>query len=366
MRPILLGNFIPPVTGVNGVPSSVVANLFDDSGNFRPRVGSGAKRPRSAVGGGAGFHFDMTGPSETYNFPARPSLDVAHIKELLVDASKWASIIRDKMGGDGVDEATKVFSNMNLALFNIIQAIVEKAIEPMSTPVPAAPAIPTAPKPPAGVRELKEALVAAETTAIVYDADLGPVSLANRHKLSCAFTAGLKDSAVRVAGAKGAEPAEAWRLVNEAVSVVSDMTFIGETSGPAKPRRGESNPSITGKTMPIRLTFDDKDSRAFAERTLREKCGLRVTPSLPFQLRTQQSALYEEIRKNFKDDKISDVQIMIRTCPDTLSFVVKKKQTGVDTRWVVHRRVPIDPTCMVSVGSATVLTGASSSAPMTG
>ena len=328
MRPIPFGNFVPPVTGANGQPASVVANLFDDSGNFRPRVGSGVKHPRPS-GDDIGFHFDMTRPSETYNFPSRPSLDVVRIKELLVEASKWASIIKDKMGSDGIDEATQVFSNMNLALFHLVQAVVEKAIEPLSVSVPAAPALPVAPKPPAGVRELKEALVAAETTVIVYDADLGPVPLANRHKLAHAFNAGLKDNALRKAAEENADPAEAWRLVGEAVSVVSDMSFIGSVSAPAKPREGTSEVGTKGKTMPVRLTFDDRDSKIFFERTLREKCGIRVTQSLPKPLRLLQSRLYNETRKAFKD--VKDVMILIRTCPDSLSFVIKKKSRG----WIV-------------------------------
>ncbi len=36
--------FIPPVTGVNGVPGAVAANWYDSSGNFRGRSSSVKRR----------------------------------------------------------------------------------------------------------------------------------------------------------------------------------------------------------------------------------------------------------------------------------------------------------------------------------
>ena len=52
MRLPPMAPFIPPCTGTGGIASSVHANLFDYSGNFRGRLGSlGTKRSRTEAWG---------------------------------------------------------------------------------------------------------------------------------------------------------------------------------------------------------------------------------------------------------------------------------------------------------------------------
>ena len=184
----------------------------------------------------------------------------------------------------------------------------------------------------------------------MYDADLGPVTLANRVKLSQVFTGAVKESTLRVAAEKGCDPAEPWRLVDEAMSLVTDINFLGQSSTLARPRRreGESGPAEVDPaakkkhTMPIRLSFEDRDARIFFERTLREKSDMRAVQSLPRELRRQQSMLYETARRDFPDHYIN-----IRTCATSLCFVIKKRlKTG--GQWENLRMVIIDPQTMVS------------------
>ena len=58
MKPIPMAAFIPPVTGVFGLASNVVANAFDASGQFRNRMGSFKRR--RADGGDSQSPFDLT------------------------------------------------------------------------------------------------------------------------------------------------------------------------------------------------------------------------------------------------------------------------------------------------------------------
>ncbi len=348
MRPMTLGNYVPPVTGADG-PSSVVANLFDDSGNFRPRIHSGAKRPRSDGDAEHNRYYDISCSAVVNHLPPRPSLDVAPIKALLVEASKYAEAIRARADDEGLDEHSRTFAKMSHSFFELLQAVVEKAIVPLSSSSAPAASFSFSVPPPTpnliveGEKELRDALRTADKTTVVYDANLGPVQIANRHKLNHAFQGCMKDSIIRQSNEKKTDPAEAWRIVDDALSLVKDIEFLGTTSAPAKTRSGEVDRANPRNTMPVKMTFDDKDARNYFERVMRERCSLRATPSLPFAIRKAQKALYEQIRS-----ELPETNVYIKTCSETLSFIVTKKKVGVDRGWVDYRKVTIDPRIMVN------------------
>jgi hypothetical protein len=216
--------FIPPVT-IGGKSSPVVANLFDGSGNFRQRQGS-VKRLRTAV----------AVP------PPIPKLDVGRIRDLLVKANKMAGTIRTRFSGDGASEEMKELARFNMTLLDLVSAVVEEGIIPMSSPVvpsfasvagstPTAPIVPSKPRAEPGTAELKAALTAAEKSAIVFDVDLGPSPVANRATLNGAFAAGLKTATLKVAAEAGGDANEAIRVVNDALSCADNVDFKGQTVG---------------------------------------------------------------------------------------------------------------------------------------
>ncbi len=171
-------NFIPPVTGVGGVASNIAANLFDDSAYFsqRPRAGTGTKRKRHEPGT---EYWNVTRDAEYPSYPPKLTLDVNSVRELLLVASKMVpgvkSLAEDPKAGAGM----KTFAELTIALYSVIEALIEKAIVPLSETPAAKPTNRTPPEEPAGTQELKDALLAAETTAIMFDAELGPLPLAN-------------------------------------------------------------------------------------------------------------------------------------------------------------------------------------------
>ena len=76
--------FIPPVTGTGGVASSVAANSFDNSGNFRDRSNSSLKRRRHDAWGSEGDNqqasFDIIRDYPPLVYPTAPKLDVTAIQ----------------------------------------------------------------------------------------------------------------------------------------------------------------------------------------------------------------------------------------------------------------------------------------------
>jgi hypothetical protein len=128
--------FIPPVTGVNGVPSAVAANWYDPSGNFRGRSSS-VKRRRN-VDGSAEAAFNLTRDYPPHTFPERAGVDVGTVKSLLVEAAKCVTEIKEVMDDPGVDPLNLKFAKFNIAIFNLLEATIEKGIVPIaSTPAQA-------------------------------------------------------------------------------------------------------------------------------------------------------------------------------------------------------------------------------------
>jgi hypothetical protein len=199
----MLISLIPPVT-FGGRNAPVVANLFDDSGNFRQRNGS-FKRPR--VEGGAavweGF-YDISRDACAPSLPTAPKLDVGKIRDLMVKANELAETIWSRYAVDAAPDSVRELAGFSMALLDLVNAVAEEGILPMSSPAAAASfasvvAAPIAtnttqqrPRVEPGTAELKAALTTEEKSAVVFDADLGRSPVANRATLNGAFTAGLK------------------------------------------------------------------------------------------------------------------------------------------------------------------------------
>ena len=142
------------------------------------------------------------------------------------------------------------------------------------------------------------------------DAELGPLPLANRERLAAALNVGLQNHAVIRASNKDENPADAVRVVSDALSIAGDMTFIGQASAPPRsPNNRPSDAIVPKNTMPIKFTFEDRDARIHFEKTMTSKCGLNVSPSLPKPIRDMIAAMGRELRTN---DPAS--MYILRTC----------------------------------------------------
>ena len=75
--------------------------------------------------------------------------------------------------------------------------------------------------------------------------------------------------------------------------------------------------------MPVKVEFENKGARIHFERTLREKCDIRPSISLPTGIRKALTAFYNELKNKYND-------YIIMTRPDTasLSFFAFAKKDG--------------------------------------
>jgi len=342
MKPVPLSAYIPPVTGVGGIPSAVVSNAFDSSGFFpmRPRLNSKRRRDESDDL----ERFNLTRDFPPLVMPDKPTLDVAAVDALMVGAAEMVPSIRAKAEDPDEPEDTRSLAKFSLQLFLLLEAVVEKAVRPLANTPPnmgsgaakGPPATLPKPKQDTRKRELAEALAKADRTAILHDANLGNIPIANRQKLCGALSAGIRESALMKAEGAGDDPAEAIRVADDALSLVKDMTFLGQASRKANnPRR----PDLTHMTMPIKLEFDDRNSRIHFERTMLAQCNLRASISLPKPVRKAQNKFHDLIREKYPDEIT-----MVRTDTLKLTFIAFHKAEG-GPKWIPcseFENIPLD------------------------
>ena len=303
------------------MPSAVVANWYDSSGTFRGRSSS-VKRRRNADGSTAAA-FDLTRDSTTNIYPNKPGVDVGAVRALLVEAASCVADIRGVLDDPDVSPINQKFARFNIAMFNLLEAAIEKGIAPIAaTPQQMLEA--SGPAVAEGEGALREALEAAEKTAVMFEADLGPLPLANRDKLGHQFSAGIRAAAMRKAEAGGKDPVEAVRVVADAVSCVADIAFLGQATAKFE-NKFRKDDERNGKfcTMPVKLTFPDRSARVHFERVMRSECDMRATMSLPEQVRAVQGDFNRKLRERYPDTPLS-----IRINTDKLRLEVFTKGDG--------------------------------------
>jgi hypothetical protein len=334
-RPML----IPPVT-IGGKTSPVVANLFDTSGNFRQRTAS-VKRGRYDGGenGSRDGFYDLSRDPASNAPPTVPRLDVGKVRALMVKANAMAPAIRALSGGDSVAPEVGELAGFSILLLDLLNAVVEDGIMPITSPPSATYAsvaggsqptmrAPSVPRVEPGTAELRAALAAAEKSAVVFDVDLGPVPVSNRGTLNAAFAGGLKSAALKVAGETGDEIGESIRVVNDALSNADNVEFLGQSSSARIDKRDPMNP-ITSPfcSMPVKLDFPDKNTRIHFERTLRQNCKQKAQMSLPNKIWKYQTAYRTALK-----EKYPGKVVMVRVDTAAMSLVAHTKDEG-DVTW---------------------------------
>ena len=347
--PIPIGQFIPPVTGVNGLLAPV-ANSFDMTGNFRPRSTS-QKRRRGESGAALDAAFDLSADYPALRPPAVPVLDRGTIQELLVTAAHVGSDMALLLTDETLDPRSRSLATSMISLYKLVEGIVEKGLMPLCESASAAGTVggqavrahrtanspPVAPKP-TGERELREALDRADRESVLFDANLGPSPVYNRARLSAALSAGLKSAVV--GAAEEGQAAEAVRVLDDAFGGVEDVDFLGQATKPFNNNRDPKDPrNNTFCTLPVKLRFTDRSSRIYFENNLRSLCGMRATQSFPQQIRKEMTRFSTYLKAVNPDNIIS-----IR--PDTRSMRLNafyKLEGGTTwTRHPISHPIPLD------------------------
>jgi hypothetical protein len=226
----------------------------------------------------------------------------------VVAAATAAVDVRTMVEDPALDPKLMTLAKLNLALLDAITATVENGITPLSaasagkggrggTVGSGPPVPPSKPVVLPGIKELRLAMEKADTESVIFDANLGPVTMANRGSLAAAFSAGIRGATIENAKERGQDPAEAVRLMDDAISCVTDMEFIGVSSKQHSSRNGEQNKGYC--TMPVKLRFGERGARIHFETMVRKHCGVKASISLPKPVRIEQAAFLRAVRERY-------------------------------------------------------------------
>jgi len=297
---------------------------------FRARTHSIKRRREEFENSDFDRRFDITKEFPPLVFPSRQGVDLDAASAALVGVMEKAPAIRALAeGGDDIDPDIKNVAAFGISVLTLLEAMWERVVRPLAAGPTGPAAAGFAPPPPPSreetdLKELKEVLVASEKTAILYGANLGSVPIANRQKLCQALSAGIRTAAVDTAAVRKTDPAEAVRVADDALSLVTDMAFLGQASSP--PSR-EREPDAKYCTMPVKLEFEDRGARIHFERTIVARCRMRATMSLPHNVRVAQNNFLDSIRANYPGEIV-----MARVDTEKLRFNVFHKVDG-GPRW---------------------------------
>ena len=131
---------------------------------------------------------------------------------------------------------------------------------------------------------------------------------------------GIRNATIAKSGADPTVAAENVRMVSDAMSLVKNAEFLGASSKIHSSRDG----TLSGHySMPVKIEFENKGARLHSERTLREKCDIRPSISLPTGIRKVQTAFHTELKQKYEG-------YIIMTRPDTpsMSFIAFAKKDG--------------------------------------
>lgn len=130
-RVAMANSAIPPVTGIGG-NNAPVANDFDDSGFWRGRSRSVAKRARTESEAERDALYDLSRDYVSSTTPPKPSLDPLYIRSLMVAATALSGTITPLLELPTTPPEMKLVINVLMLMMGVMEAVVEKGIDPLS------------------------------------------------------------------------------------------------------------------------------------------------------------------------------------------------------------------------------------------
>ena len=182
---------------------------------------------------------------------------------------------------------------------------------------------------PAGKTELIEALKKSDLESVMFNVDLGPNSISNREILANNFSIDL-DKKTRAHSSKNhLDLSEPIRIVEDALSCVENLEFLGQRSAPFSSNQDLSDArNGTFCSMPVKVSFSDRDSRINFEKTLSEFSGIRASQSYPKQVRAEMAMFRKALVERYPDKLI-----MTRPAPLPALELISFGKIDGDRRW---------------------------------
>jgi hypothetical protein len=173
-------------------------------------------------------------------------------------------------------------------------------------------------------RKIRQAIAKAEKSVTLFDLDLGTVPVLNKDTLFRKVTILLHDKA-KTTGIYKDNPAAASEIMDDILSCAL-IEFLGKGTRSFYNRHDTSDPRNNKMcTVPVKLTFRDKETRFRAELTLKKACKVRCGTPYPKKLRSLMDSL-------IKDCKASRPKSFILAKVDTENLCITARARS-DSGW---------------------------------
>jgi hypothetical protein len=90
----------------------------------------------AGAGTSSDSYYDLSRDASAAAPPPNLKIDIGKIKELMVKANETASTIRSRFSSDAVSEEVRELTGFSMNLLELLNAVVEGGILPMSAPPP--------------------------------------------------------------------------------------------------------------------------------------------------------------------------------------------------------------------------------------
>jgi len=166
-------------------------------------------------------------------------------------------------------------------------------------------------QPPATTEDLKKrkfvnAVKEAEKSVLVFKLNLGTVPIMNTGTIARKVTEDITAKAAAAEGKTNGRPSEESVLVLEdTLSMVKGMEFFGKVTKSYTNRKKADDPENgTFHTLPVKMTFRDREAKVRAETVLRGRCKLQCTTPYPPRLRSAIQKVFSQQKQKFPEDFI--------------------------------------------------------------
>lgn len=180
-------------------------------------------------------------------------------------------------------------------------------------------------------KKFREAVKEAEKSTLVFNLDMGKFPIMNQEAMNAKATLALTSMAASKEKNNSSNPSdEAAEAIEDALSLVKGVKFYGNTT---KTYRNPHDKEKSGSfcTVPVRYDFKDRDTRARAEKVLRDRCG--INSSVPYH-----PILRDCIKQTITHFKEEFPRDFIRVNVDATNFALKvsRKPEGSPS-WLPYR-----------------------------
>ena len=160
----------------------------------------------------------------------------------------------------------------------------------------------------------------AERATLIFNTDMGGVPVMNTATMNRKFSMALKGMAATQDGNANGEPkADTVTQLDDTLSMVKNMEYFGKTT-----KKGKSG----FFTIPVKLTYKDRDTRMTAEMNLRKLCKVSCTTPYHSTLRDVIKEVVEDCKTRYKDS-----YIQARVDAENMKLKVSYRKYGEKSAW---------------------------------